>query len=80
MAEIARMRARNPEEALTRLASVRDALAALVSRLDEVHAHPAYKSVWTLHMIHGGRYDGPTYVEELARAREALEPSSKPSS
>ena len=51
---------------------VRAALQGLVDRLDEIHADPAYKSVWTSYYVHGGRYDGPTYVEALARARAAL--------
>lgn len=51
---------------------VRDALAGLVGRLDEIHADPAYRSVWTMSQIHGGPYNGPTYTAELASAREAL--------
>ena len=51
---------------------VRAALQGLVDKLDEIHEDPRYKSVWTSYMIHGGRYHGPTYVEELARARAAL--------
>ena len=54
------------------LEEMRGALAALVSRLDEIHADPAYKSVWTVNQIHAGPYSGPTYVEALARARAAL--------
>ena len=53
------------------------ALRALVSRLDAVHAHPAYMSVWQISQIHVGPYRGPTYTEALAQAREALE--GKPS-
>jgi hypothetical protein len=51
---------------------LREALEGLVNRLDEIHADPAYKSVWTVHQIHVGPYRGPTYVDALARAREAL--------
>lgn len=51
---------------------LRGALQGLVDRLDEIHADPAYKTVWTIHQIHVGPYRGPTYVEELARARAAL--------
>ena len=54
---------------------VRDALAALINRLDEIHDDPAYKALAS-YMIHGGRYHGPTYVAELARARAALNPSA----
>jgi hypothetical protein len=48
------------------------ALKGLVDRLDEIHADPAYESVWTVHQIHMGRYRGPTYIDALARARAAL--------
>ena len=58
--------------AIARLREMREALEGLVDRLDQIHDDPAYRSVWTSYMIHGGRYDGPTYVDALARAREAL--------
>lgn len=54
------------------LERVREALKGLVDRLDEIHADPVYKSVWTVNQIHAGPYTGPTYVEALARARAAL--------
>ena len=57
------------EDVIERL---REALQGLVDRLDEIHADPAYKSVWTVNQIHVGPYTGPTYVEALARARAAL--------
>ena len=60
----------DPEAEIERL---NEALAELVNRLDEIHADPAYQSVWTIHQIHAGPYRGPTYVEALARARAALE-------
>lgn len=50
----------------------REALEALVKRLDEVHADPQYRGVWQMHMIHGGRYSGLTYTAELKAAHEAL--------
>ena len=52
---------------------VRDALKQLIDRLDQVHADPAYKSVWTQYHNHGGRYAGPTYTEALAKARKVVE-------
>ena len=55
------------------LPNVIDALRGLVDRLDEISAHPAFQSVWTLHHVHGGVYDGPNWVEALERARKALE-------
>jgi hypothetical protein len=65
-------------EAVERLAAgervreLRAALEGLVDRLEEIHADPAYKSVWTMYYVHGGRYHGPTYVEALARAKAEL--------
>jgi hypothetical protein len=55
------------------LGEVIRALRALVEKLDEINAHPAFKSVWTLHHVHGGVYDGPNWVTELERAKKALE-------
>ena len=45
---------------------------ALVEKLDVVHEDPAYKGVWGLHYVHGGRYTGPTYTDELGALRRAL--------
>ena len=50
-----------------------EALNGLVHRLDEVHADPAYQSVWTLSQLHNGPYKGPQYVEELEAARRAAQ-------
>jgi hypothetical protein len=63
---------REDEVKLGATGELRAALQGLVDRLDQIHADPAYKSVWTSYHVHGGRYDGPTYVEALARARAAL--------
>jgi hypothetical protein len=52
------------------------AAKALVDKLDEVHASPAMQSVWVMNHIHGGRYDGPNYAEELKALRAALESDS----
>jgi hypothetical protein len=52
--------------------SARAALRALIDRLDLVHEDERYKSVWMMYMIHGGRYDGPTYEQELRDAKRAL--------
>jgi hypothetical protein len=50
----------------------RHLLLELVSKLDEVYAHPQYRAVWESAWIHGCRYGGPTYERELKAAREAL--------
>ena len=60
-------------EARARVAKLEAALKGLVERLDEINAHPEFKSVWTLHYVHGGRYGGPSWVEPLEAARIALE-------
>jgi hypothetical protein len=57
---------------LARVAKLEAALSGLVYRLDEIHEDLAYKAVWTSYMLHGGRYQGPTYVDALAEARAAL--------
>jgi len=64
--------ARERQRMLAEIEQLKAALQALVDKLDEIHADPRYKSVWTSYMIHGGQYHGPTYVDELARARAAL--------
>ena len=56
---------------IARMRELSEALRGLVDRLDEIHADPVYKSVWTVNQT--GPYTGPTYVEALARARAALE-------
>lgn len=48
-------------------------LRTLIDRLDEIHEHPAYRSVWTINQIHVGPYSGPTYEAELKAARDYLD-------
>jgi hypothetical protein len=55
-----------------RMRELNEALEGLVNRLDEIAADPEFKSVWTLHHVHGGDYRGPTWVDALAKARAAL--------
>lgn len=47
-------------------------LTQLVNKLEVIHKDSRYTSVWTNYHIHGGRYDGPTYVEELEEAKSVL--------
>jgi hypothetical protein len=61
------------ETAAAEIERLRAALDTLVRRLDAVHIHPAYQSVWMLHQLHAGSYNGPKYENELAQARRALE-------
>jgi hypothetical protein len=49
------------------------ALANLVAKLDEINAHPAFQSVFTMAAIHGAEYQGPNYSDALERARAALD-------
>jgi len=58
-----------------RVAQLETALNGLVNRLDEAHADPRYKAVWTIAQLHGAPYSGPTYTAELAAARTALSQS-----
>jgi hypothetical protein len=51
---------------------IEKALRALVDRLDEIVADPAFKSVWVINQIHAGPYRGPNWVDALDRARAAL--------
>lgn len=64
------------DTALSRLSRMREALEGLVSRLLVIHQDPSYQAVWTSWQIHGGRYQGPFYVDELAAARKALSDDS----
>ena len=52
--------------------ALRAVLEGLVDRLEEIHADPAYQTVWTVNQIHAGPYRGPTYAEALARAKAEL--------
>ena len=64
IAEIRKLRERNTKLETT--------FWAFVNKLDAIHEDPAYKSVWASYMIHGGRYQGPTYTAELAAVRAVL--------
>ena len=48
-------------------------LRALVDRLTGVHESAKYEAVWVFWHSHHGPYTGPTYVDELDRARAVLE-------
>lgn len=51
---------------------LREALEALVKKLDEVDASASLKSVFLLAHIHGLDYTGPKYDQEVIAARAAL--------
>ena len=52
-----------------------EALSALVAKLEEIHEHPRFKAVWEIAHYRLGPYDGPTYTQELAAAKETLSKS-----
>ena len=54
------------------------ALHGLVARLDFIRADETYRGVWTFYMVHGQKYDGPTYVDALAEARSAISSTTAP--
>lgn len=52
-------------------------------KLAEVENSPQYMGVWTLHHVHGGRYNGPTWISEIAAydaARAARDAANRPAS
>lgn len=51
---------------------LRRVLQNLVSKLQEIDRHPMVAAVFTIAMIHGVKYDGPQYSEELAAAVDML--------
>ena len=64
---------RQLQEARAEIERFRDALRKLVLVIDAVEASPSYQGVFVLNHIHGGKYIGPTWEDELAAARKALE-------
>jgi hypothetical protein len=56
---------------------VREALWALIDKLDALEASPEYNGVWNSYRVHGGRYTGPNYAEELKAARQALKETAQ---
>ena len=54
-----------------------EAFSALITRLDVVHADPRYQGIWVSAMVHGIKYDEPTYTDQLAAARAALAADAK---
>ena len=51
----------------------REALEALVYKLDAVHEDARYQSVWQVYAIHGFKYTEPTYIRELEQAKQVLD-------
>ena len=45
---------------------------ALVDRLDEIEAPPAFKGIWPYLHVHNYTYTGPSWEEPLKAARKAF--------
>ena len=54
------------------LCEVRDAATALLARMREIEASPAYHGVWATAHVHGAIYDGPTWEAERDRLAALL--------
>jgi hypothetical protein len=55
--------------------TARDLLEALIGLVDQITAcenDSRYISVWTIYYLHGGRYEGPFYIEEMNKAKDAI--------
>jgi len=50
-----------------------DALDALVKKLELIEKDPRYEAVWTSAFVHGIKYTGPTYIDEMIAAKKVLE-------
>ena len=55
----------------------REALKKLVRVLTAVENSPSFQGIWTFLHVHGYRYDGPNWKDELADARTALAASGE---
>lgn len=49
------------------LIDVKDAATALLARMQEIEASPAYQGVWATAHVHGAIYNGPTWEAERNR-------------
>lgn len=49
-----------------------EALRALVDKLEQIKAHPSYQAVWSIADVHGFKYVGPDWEEELKQAKILL--------
>ena len=49
-----------------------EATEKFIHKIEEFHKDPRYIGVWQMYVIHGGKYDGPQYAEELKELKLAL--------
>ncbi len=61
------------EKLRVRVNQLETALRVLVDKLDVVHNSDDYMQVCGIAQVHVGPYNGPTYIEELERAKQVLE-------
>jgi len=54
-----------------------EAAKDLLNKMDLIEADEGFKSVWSLAMIHGQPYTGPTYEMELQELRDSLATKEK---
>lgn len=54
------------------LETLKPAAMALLQKLDAVHADSRYLAVWQSAQCHIGKYEGPTYTNELMQLEKAL--------
>jgi hypothetical protein len=55
------------------LNSLETAARALIAKLDAVHSNASWQGAMVTAYLHGHRYDGPTYSEELEALRNAVD-------
>lgn len=60
------------------LETIRDRAAALVAKLDQVHADKRFEAVWDTAQAHLGPYTGPSYTAELNALDLALALAAEP--
>lgn len=58
------------EDILEKLAS---ALGALTAKLVEIEENQEFQGIWGLAVVHGFKYTGPNWNEELKKAGEVLQ-------
>ena len=54
---------------------MREALTALVAKIEAIEADPSFNGLFTLGFAHGAKYTGPDWEAELKAARAALAPT-----
>lgn len=59
---------------LAEIARLRAALAKLVGKLTAIEADPSFRGIWSYLHVHGYKYTGPDWRDDLADARLALSP------